>query len=830
MLTLVFGATAFATSTILASFFAGLALGSFSFGRLVDRGRNPLLVYALLEAGIGVLAFVMPLLFSGLSEVYAGAWRRFGFGYYQINLLRFVLSFLVLLLPATLMGGTLPVMVKYFVKRRENLARDIGRLYGVNTLGAVVGALSAGFALILLLGVREAAYLAGVANLFVAVAVLAIARRRGARPETAGRGEEAPQAADVPGNEAFAPSLARLVLWAAGISGFCALALEVFWTRALVFFLDNSTHAFTTILTAFLLGIALGSLIVARFVHAERKLLSALGGIQVLIGVFAVLAIPILHHSTSVFQNLAGSPLDAMLQWKWMGLRFAKSLSLMLVPTVLMGMAFPLMSRIYTRHVDRVGTALGNVYSVNTIGGVLGSIAAGFALIPLIGVQGGILLIAAVNVVLGGILFACDPLLHRRTRSRAAIGLGGLVVGAGFVYVATGGAINLTSYYEGVERPEVLSYTEGIGATVKVFRDRLGDKALSVNGFPVAGTAIAALDAQKPLAHIPMLLSNASSPRVNIIGFGAGGTSWGITRYDVERVDCVELVPAVIEAASWFPEVNHGVLDDPRFHVILGDGRNYAAMTTEEYDVISIDATTPKMAGNGSLYTLEFYELLKARLSSDGLVVQWLPFHLLSDAEMRMIAKTFLTVFPHASLWLTPLRQHSVLVGTIQPLRIDYRALRDKLEMEPIKSELEYFSDETDPVDVLSWFVMGEEALAGYVGDARINTDDHPYLEFTPALAYFASDLYRTENLLAMRKSRESALPLLVHTGTTAEEIAAVERAVERRFEATHHSITGDIYAVLGMREQALAEYGRALSIDPLEKLSSNPIWRVDRP
>ncbi len=827
MLTLVFGATAFATSTILASFFAGLALGSFLFGKLIDRGRNPLLVYALLEGGIAVFAFLMPVIFAGLSEVYVAISRRYGVDYYQLSLLRFVLSFSVLVVPATLMGGTLPVIVKFFARHRESLGWNVGQLYGTNTSGAVVGTLLAGFVLILTVGVKEAAYLAGVVNLLIAIVVFQMSRRPMARA-TRDVVQREKGSEDV-GSGAYSAGLARLALLAVGISGLCALALEVLWTRSLVFFLDNSTHAFTTILTAFLLGIAIGSFIIARFIDTKTRLLAWFGSIEVLIGVTAALAIPILNNSTSVFQSMSGASVDSMLNWKWMGMRFVKTLSIMLVPTVLMGMTVPLVTKIYARSVERVGTALGSVYSVNTIGGVVGSVAAGFALIPLIGVQHSIMLIAALSIVLGGVLLFAEPAIGSGARIKTVSGLALILVVGGGIYATQDRAIYLTSYYEGVDRPQVLSYTEGVGATVKVFRDRLGNKALSVNGFPVAGTALAARDAQGPLAHFPMLLSAVPAPRVNIIGFGAGGTAWAITQYDVAQIDLVELVPGVLEAAPWFSEINHDVLNDSEFNAILGDGRNYALLTNREYDVISIDATTPKMAGNGSLYTREFYGLLKERLSPDGIVVQWLPFHLLSDAEMRMIAKTFMTAFPHASLWFSPLRHHSILVGTQKALQIDFRTLRDRLARESIQREFAFFAPETGPIDFLSWFLMGEEALAEYVGDARLNSDNHPYLEFTPAMAYFASDAFRVRNLLGLRASRESVVPYLVNVGDSEADVAAVEERIQRRFEATFHSLSGDMYVTLARPDKAQIEYNKALAIDPDEEIARNPMWRPRR-
>jgi len=823
MLTLIFGATAFATSTILASFFAGLALGSFSFGRIVDRrARNPLALYAALEGGVGVFAFVMPLLMAGLTTTYVAVARRWSLGYYEINLVRFALAFLVLVIPATLMGGTLPVIVKFFAEKRERLGWDIGQLYAVNTFGAVVGTFLAGFFLILFLGVRETAWAAGTVNLLIAGAVWVIGRRSSAG-EGVRAGEGDPGETSTGGPAPVSAGAARLALWAVGISGFSALALEVLWTRSLVFFLDNSTHAFTTILTAFLVGIAIGSALVAGLIDRWKRLLTGLGVLEVLIGVSAVLAVPVLNHSNPVLQQMADVAPDAMLLWKWTGMRFMTSLSVMLVPTILMGMAFPLAARIYARRLDAVGTALGEVYSLNTICGVVGSVAAGFLLIPMIGMRTSILLIAAVSVLLGAILILSDPAADRPGRLKTLGAMSALTAVVGVFYASIGKA-PLTSYIERMDTHQVLSYDEGIGATVKVFEDSLGARYVSIDGFPVAGTSLGLYDAQKALSNLPMMLTPVDSPRVNIVGFGAGGTSWGILQYGVRKIDCVELVPAVLDAAKWFPEVNHGVIGQPRYNVIRGDGRNYALVTDQTYDVISIDATSPKMAGNGSLYTVEFYRLLAQKLSDQGLVAQWLPFHLLSDSEMRMTARTFLQVFPHSTLWFSPIRHHAVLIGTKRPLRIDYQALRRKLSLPGVRGELGPMNV-TSPIDFLGLFAMGEDALAAYADGARLNTDDHPYLEFAPAMAYFVSRAYIVRNLLAIRNARESPLPLVTDTGRTPEEVAGVAAQVGLRFQATQYSISGDVYYYVGQIERARAEYDQALLTDPGDKNWLHPAW-----
>ncbi|UCC25259.1 MAG: fused MFS/spermidine synthase, partial [Gemmatimonadales bacterium] len=767
MLTLVFGATAFAASTILTSFFAGLAVGAAFFGRLVDRGRPPLLVYAILEAGVGVFAFLMPALLALVTAAYVGLERQLGLGFYPMSLVRFGLSFLVLAPPAVLLGGTLPAVLKFLALSRERVGRTVALLYAVNTLGAVTGTLAAGFVLILLLGTREAAYAAGGVNLAIAAAALALHRATRAEPghtpdeALAGRARlERPDTVTADAPSVLSARHAQLALWAVGLSGFVALAMEVFWTRALVFFLDNSTHAFTTILTGFLLGIGLGSLAVSAFVDTRQRPLGTLGVIQVLIGLSAVLAIPAINQLTPVFASMADVSVEAeSLRWQWAATRFANTLTVILLPTVLMGMAFPLAMRIYTLQLGRVGTSLGNLYAVNTVGGVFGSLLAGFVIIPWIGVQMGIVLVAGLSAVVGVAIIGWEPGFSRRARVLGAAAVVGAFTVGGILYHQDG-RLTLTSYYEDREAEEILFYEEGVGATVKVYRDRYGDRILSIDGFPVAGEPPEYQDAQKGLAHFPLLLTAADSPVVAIVGFGAGGTSWSVLQHTGAEVETAELVPAVPRAADLFPTVNHGVLDDPRFSLVLGDGRNRMLVSDRRYDVISVDATSPKMAGNGSLYTRDFYELLRSRTTETGIVVQWIPHHLLSDAEVRMTIRSFMVVFPHSSLWFSPLRQNMVLVGTRQPLEIDLRALRRKFENAAVVQDLAPVNI-ASPMDFLAGFVMGEERLADYVGDVAENTDNHPYLEFTPAMAYFVGDLFRLRNLLDFREARESVRPWL---------------------------------------------------------------------
>ena len=338
-LTLIFGSTVFATSTVLTAFMAGLALGSYYFGRKIDEStQSPLRLYALLEAGIGAFCLVWPLILAALGAIYVLIHRNVTSEFYTLSLIRFVLTFGVLLIPSTLMGGTLPVLTRFFVKRLEQLGTNIGILYALNTFGAVVGTVAAGFFLIEALGIRWTLGIGIAINFGVAAVAVALAQKVSVTEATEADepGEETQQAEseDVP----YLPEK-RLVLWAIGVSGFCALAYEVLWTRIMVFFLGSTTYAFATMLAAFLFGIALGSIVLSRWVDRIKQPIAIFGIVQLGIGLFALILMP-------AFEELYG--MSSALQSTFGASRFWTFFSCFLVmclPTFLMGASFPLVTK-----------------------------------------------------------------------------------------------------------------------------------------------------------------------------------------------------------------------------------------------------------------------------------------------------------------------------------------------------------------------------------------------------------------------------------------------------------------------------------------------------
>ena len=571
-LTLIFGSTVFATSTVLTAFMGGLALGSYYFGKKIDESReSPLRIYALLEAGIGAFCLVWPLILTVLSALYVLIHRNVTSEFYTLSLIRFVLTFGVLLIPSTLMGGTLPVLTRFFVKRLEQLGTNIGILYALNTFGAVVGTVAAGFFLIEALGIRWTLGV-GIAINF-AVAAIALVLVRKASAIEAEETEQQTEPEDVPDRPER-----RLVLWGIGISGFCALAYEVLWTRIMVFFLGSTTYAFATMLAAFLFGIALGSMVLARWVDRIKQPVAIFGIIQLGIGLFALILMPAfeeLYGLSRAFQSTFG------LSRFW---TFFSCFLVMCLPTFLMGASFPLVTKIYTGSARQLGKSIGNVYAVNTVGSILGSFCAGFILIPLLGIRPSIVLTVALNSGIG-----CLLILKSRWQTETGksllqgIGIGMPILNAGLAVIlllTVNQPLFLKSAIFKTQRPgdTLVDYDEEVDATVTTLKDDEGVYRLYVDTNQAADASRWDSPSHRVIAHLPLLL-HPRPKRALVVGFGMGLTSHSITQHGV-KVDAIELSNGVLSAAQkYFTHVNENVFENPQFNYKLNDGRNHILMT-----------------------------------------------------------------------------------------------------------------------------------------------------------------------------------------------------------------------------------------------------------
>jgi len=383
MLTQIFGNTTYAIATVLSAFMAGLAIGSYLFGKIADRGKNDFLLYGILEAGVGVYGFLVPWIFKAAQKIYVPIFGLNENLPFLFNLVLFFLSFMLLVFPTLLMGATLPVLSRFFVRSFAQFGRRVGDLYATNTLGAVIGCAAAGFFLIPTLGMRETVYVAASVNLVIAAVILIVDRIREKSPtETV---VETPVEEPVPEVQQRVSALAWVILVSFALSGFASLVYENAWTRSLTLVIGSSIYSFSTMLVTFLIGLALGGFIYARMLGGREARVSTFGLVELWVGLSALATIPLFERLPLIFVRLLHGFGDTFTVFLY--LQIFLSALVMFVPTVLLGMTFPLVARLFTQSLYRVGSGVGSSYAANTVGAVLGAFAGGFILIPNLGVQ-----------------------------------------------------------------------------------------------------------------------------------------------------------------------------------------------------------------------------------------------------------------------------------------------------------------------------------------------------------------------------------------------------------------------------------------------------------
>ncbi|OGV96574.1 MAG: hypothetical protein A3I04_06105 [Nitrospinae bacterium RIFCSPLOWO2_02_FULL_39_110] len=821
--TLLFGNTTYAISTVLTAFMAGLAAGSFIFGRIADKfpipnsqfsifnfqfsiPNSPLMLYAILELCIGISALLVPSSLSILDNFYISVLGNAVPSSLSSNIIRFFISFLILFIPTTLMGGTLPVLSKYFIHKMEELGWNVGIIYAVNTLGAVIGCFMTGYMFIATIGVKNTTLLAVSINIAVGIVAMAAAgfslRKSHQSPVTSYQQEarSKKQEARSKKQEARLPTLnSRLLLLFFGLSGFTSLSYEVLWTRAFSLTFYSTVYLFSNILTVFLLGIAIGSLVFTKLLkwREDMDMVRVFGIIEFLIGMCALLSIIFFQWLPFGINNIS-SLFDEMTWQKNILIIFVINLIVMAVPTLLMGITFPLIGRLYTDNLNLLGRKIGDVYSINTIGSIIGSFMSGFILIPFLGVQKSILFVSFINLIMGVIIIYRSP-----------AGINGLkwsgLISAIMLFIVFG-KIATAGVNMGVGHSlngNIIFSKEDVSGTVKVVEDESGRfRTLMVNNYSLATSG----DVAVRFGHIPLLLHN-NPDDVLVISLGSGITLGAVGQHPVKNIECVEIVPGVVDAAGFFERENHNILKDPRLRLTIWDGRNYLLTTQSKYDVIISDLFQPDSAGTGNLYSIEHYKKCKDKLKNNGFMAQWLPLYQLSTEDLKVIMATFSKVFPHVTVWygdINSVKPTLLLLGSESPLKIDMEHLQEKMRQKGVISDI---IERDNPFAFMSFFIMDENGISKFIEGAVLNTDDKPYIEFSAPKYIWKRSESAVQNFRELSKLRE--LPASI--------LSTQHSALSTYFKGREHIINGRIYHAGGLFDKEIEEYRMAEMENPFD-------------
>lgn len=697
LLALVFGVTVHAASTVLASFMAGLALGAVLAERLARRG-DPLRVFAGLEAGIAVSALSTPVLLVLASQLYRPLSDTAPDSLALLTVARFVCSSAVLLVPTVLMGATLPVLSHAPIVRAASASR-LGALYAVNTAGALTGALLTGYVLIGGLGIQRTFYLAATLNVLVAAGAWWLSRRA----HVAGPVTAAPVTVTDPVTSDAVPATTVLVVMA--VSGFAALALEIVWFRVLVQFLPATTYAFTTMLATVLAGIAGGSALASRHLATPRAWGATLAWVQGATSLVVLLSLAFLGATYA-----AG--------WQTSGLTQAAAAAI-LPASLLMGYAFPVAIALWTRAGRAAHEAerpVGVLYSANVLGGIAGAVVGGFVLLPRLGSRRALIALAALY------LFTSLAMFLPRRRWVPALALVALFAGAARLVPDP---FEVTLARRHGENERIFWREEGVQTSVSIHTGAFRGWLMYLDGLHQASDAPEMVRLHRLIGHLPMVL-HPDPKRSLVVGLGGGATPGAVSQHDT-RVQVVELSDSVRKGADYFRHVNYGLLQRPNVTLRVDDGRNFLARTRDRFDVATADLIQPVHAGAGNLYSREYFTLVRDTLADGGLALQWIGHR--SDAQYKLIMRTFLEVFPQTTLWL----DGQLMVGSVSPLTLS-PALVDGKRARP---ETRLALDEVglDSFDTLtSWYVAGPDELRRFVGEGPVLTDDRPMVEYHRSL------------------------------------------------------------------------------------------------
>jgi spermidine synthase len=772
LLQLVIGSTAVSLGVLLATFMGGLCIGSMALPRVLARKwRHPLLVYAMIEAGIGALGilvlFGMPL----IDSVYSAA---VGHGMPAL-LFRAIICAICLMPPTLLMGASLPAIARWIETSPRGVSW-LGMLYGSNTVGAVTGCLLAGFYLLRVFDMATATFVAAAINGVVAFVSWKLSQ---STPEHAPAEQPAESSAE--GAATPAPMDERR-FWPAyvaiALSGATALGAEVIWTRLLGLLFGATVYTFSIILSIFLVGIGIGSGVGSLLSRALRPR-TALGICQLL------LAGAIGWTALTLSKSLPYWPVNPLLSgspWITFQIDMARAIWTIFPATLLWGASFPLALAAIAGRKDEPGRLVGSVYAANTGGAILGALAFSMILVPWVGTQQcerALILLAALSA-----LFVLGPVAWRATRKGGALAALALsLIAAAYLAAAVDPVPgNLIAYgrrmITSAASSELLYVGEGMNASIAITRWNDGALQFHVSGKVEASSEPYDMKLQRMLGHMPALV-HPNPQSVLVVGFGAGVTAGSfVVHPEVQKIVICEMEPIIPPIATrYFARENYNVMNDPRTRIYYDDARHFVLTSRDKYDIITSDPIHPWVKGSATLYSKEYFELVKEHLNPGGVVTQWVPLYESSEEVVKSEIATFFEVFPNGSVWANELNGGGYdvfLLGQQEPAKIDVDAMQARLDRPDYARVVESLREVGlgSALELLSTYAGQDQDLKPWLQGAEINRDGNLRLQYMAGLA--VNDNQEQTIYTDMLKYRQFPINLFAGSRETLQKLYGV--------------------------------------------------------
>ncbi len=738
-ISLIFGSTALAVTTVLAAYMFGLAAGSYIGGKIADRMKSPILIYAYAELLVGMFLLASPSLFDLMESLYVSIGKSGGLTSQNLIFMRILFSLPVILLPTLAMGTTLPLLIKYLTTVRKKIAGNVSRLYSANIIGAALGTFLATYVLLPNFGMMATIAIAILVNLAIALVVLRLGKRF---PQLSAAANEAalPEMTEQPWHLLTPAAMNAVLIVSVLVLGFVSFAGEVVWTRLLAMIVGNSVYAFGVMLIAVLVGLAIGGYIAGRLALDRRNKLAVLSALQFLMAGFFLL------------QLLCWDKIPVFMQNLWITarsfperefVRFAISFSLLILPTLAVGLTFPLLASLYANNLKTLGSSIGRISFFNTLGNILGTLVMGFLLLPLLGSFRASILMAVMAAANGFLLFCSWP-------GKRKLAVGGsvfLLFAAAIFWLPQWDLTNLSLgtnvYFARQHNGRVIdSWEESDGGFTTVTKEKIPGQekmklTLWTNG-KFQGDNLPEMEAQFRFALYPIVFSQKQE-RALIIGLGTGASGRVVLQSGFKDIEVAEISPGIVAAAKkYFARENGFLLDQKNVTLRIADGRNLLLLNQKPYDLITMEISSVWFAGAASLYSVEFYELAKKNLAPDGIFQQWIQLHHISPYDVLVTIATVRYVFPHVRLFFGG--NQGVILASRNPLQIPFRKLT-RFDNDRQSSFIRSISPYQNIFCLLGEQLLGERGIDQFLGSYQgrfkstlldlTSNDNNMFLEYS---------------------------------------------------------------------------------------------------
>ncbi|MGA1865740.1 MAG: fused MFS/spermidine synthase, partial [bacterium] len=823
--------------SVITIFLGGMSMGGFFTGRFIDGRTDPLKIYGLLEGAIGIYAIMLPWLILWASLIYKVIYPDIRLPFHISFALRFLLCSLILMVPSFVIGAVWPVISKLLIHKIDNPGRATGKIYGINILGWAVGALTAGLFFLPNFGVNSTLYFAACIDLIICAC--AVLLHRNIRSW-----EMMPYEVSTTQNEKTVISKKRggygrgqrILLFGYGLSGLAATMYLAIWLRVLTIFLGSSFFALSLILSAFLSGLALGSLCLARFVDTGKDLSIFPGLIEIIIGLSFLGIIPILERYPLFIDAIQVNFAKSSMFLHSTG--FLLLFFIMFIPALLLGLSFPQACSLLSDKINAAGRLISAVFSINALGCMTGILSGGILLTVWPGLRKGKFVPVWILVFTGCMLLSLSRSLSQKIKITMFILLAGsLIVFSKFIpiwempffrdapyrfachhdgYHREKGSTNIDGSSKDIlkkKKQETLFYKEGIINIVSVIEDK-EDIVMRVNGGTECSTG-RDLAARVLTGHIPLLLHN-NPQDILLIGHGCGITLGSIMQYPVREMECVEFSEGIIKGSKYFDNFNNDSSKDPRLKIIVEDARHYLTFTDKKYDVIISQSFNIWPEAIADLPTREFFILCRERLKSGGVAAMSLPVRDMNSDTFKSILFTWQKIFPFMNLWETIMGEDYLLIGSNERLRWDYTHIVEQMHTAEIASDLSRINIKDPPLGLLALFFLNKKGLPStcFTGEDFLYNDEmKAYL--VPSFVYGDKRDYPLKDLQQSRGNGLSGL-LANLEGLDNSEINTIKVKIDKAIEARRLISNAYIHLIKNeSRDKVLEGLKKALQINP---------------